>query len=40
VQEEPNHARLSFSALPEDRLQDGLRRLGRLLSEAESASAP
>jgi 2-aminoadipate transaminase len=40
VQEEPNHARLSFSALPEDRLQDGLRRLGRLLSEAESASGP
>jgi DNA-binding transcriptional MocR family regulator len=33
VHEEPNHARLSFSALPEDRLTGGLERLGRLLTD-------
>lgn len=33
VLEEPNHARISFSAMAEDRLQDGLQRLGRLLTE-------
>ena len=29
----PNHARMSFSALPEDRLVDGLERLGALLTD-------
>ena len=33
VHEEPHHARMSFSALPQDRLQDGLRRLGLLLTD-------
>lgn len=33
VEEEPNHARISFSMLPEDRLRDGLLRLGKLLQE-------
>ena len=31
--EEPHHARMSFSALPEDRLQNGLQRLGLLLTD-------
>jgi 2-aminoadipate transaminase len=31
VHEEPHHARISFSSLPEDTLQDGLERLGALL---------
>lgn len=34
VVEEPNHARLNFSALPDDRLLDGLERLGALLTQA------
>lgn len=33
TREAPNHARLSFSSLPLDRLDDGLRRLGALLQE-------
>jgi 2-aminoadipate transaminase len=33
VHEESNHARMSFSALPDDRLEDGLERLGALLRE-------
>ncbi len=33
VHEEANHARMSFSALPDDRLEDGIERLGRLLAD-------
>jgi 2-aminoadipate transaminase len=33
VNEEPNHARISFSSLPEDRIRDGLERVGRLLAD-------
>ena len=31
VDEEPNHARLSFSGVPDDRLVRGITELGRLL---------
>ena len=31
VTEEPNHARMSFSGVPDDRLVDGVTRMGRLL---------
>jgi 2-aminoadipate transaminase len=33
VDEEPNHARLSFSGIPDDRLVHGISELGRLLAE-------
>ena len=34
VDQEPNHARLSFSGVPDDRLVHGMRELGRLLHRA------
>lgn len=35
VEQEPNHARLSFSGVPDDRLVHGITELGRLLRRAE-----
>ena len=34
VEKEPNHARLSFSGVPDDRLVRGVSELGRLLRHA------
>ena len=33
VRQEPNHARLSFSGVPDDRLVHGISELGRLLRD-------
>jgi 2-aminoadipate transaminase len=38
VQQEPNHARLSFSGSPDDRLVHGISELGRLLHHATRAN--
>ena len=37
VRQEPNHARLSFSGVPDDRLVRGISELGRLLHQAAPA---